>query len=234
LKSIEIQREQARLRQLRKRQRDREARLDAQATAMAARMPEEWRADWLGRVRRNRAGKGGARAEVERTSALIPQSGRADFLARNRPNTKVSLAELRNRFVREKGKIERADQVWRAEHYQEDLRANRCHDDEIEDDIGQQWSPWGPWDERYPGSPPKKFVEWINNEPRYAGTGEQRVNTDAMARQRVARLLAAASKCHSAAITSRPEYALVSPARLVLTRLRGRFLQADPLPVSAG
>jgi hypothetical protein len=157
-------------------------------------MPTEWRVDWLQRVRRNRAGKERALAEVEKALALIPESGRDAFRARNRQNTKVSLPELHNRFIREKAKIEAAEQDWRDEAYEGDEVATV--------DADQACEVWG---DRYPGSPPIEIVRRIAeyNLPSY------HLDRGAMDWQRAARLLAAACGCHDASVTSRPEYWLL-------------------------
>jgi hypothetical protein len=226
LKSIEIQREQARLRQSRKRQRHREARLDVQASTMADQMPAAWHKEWLERVRRARACKERARAEVERTSALIPESGRADFAARNRPNTKVSLTELRNCFTREKLKAKQAaENSHSAEYddgYPEDWRPPR-HEIELLDGTALclerlQPGDWGWWLIACSGKGglSDKRVRGYRIEGDRCCTvagGVRPFNPPAMAWQRAERLFAAACVCHDACVTSRPEYWLVASAR---------------------
>jgi hypothetical protein len=162
------QRDQARRRQARKRQRDREVRLDLQATAIAEQMPARWRQEWLERVKRNRARKGRARVEVEKTLPLIPETAHPEFQARNRTNTKVSIAELRNRFFREKAKIEKAKRDWRAVHYE----------------GGEPHNGDG-WNSRYPGSPP---ISWVEELAARHPVPPDRIDTAAMAMQRAARL----------------------------------------------
>jgi hypothetical protein len=103
-------RDQARLRQARKRQRDREKRLDLETEARATHVPEAWRSEWKERVQRYRERKARAAVEVEKVLPLIPDSGRREFVKRNRPHTKVSLAEFQNHFVREMALRERLEQ----------------------------------------------------------------------------------------------------------------------------
>jgi len=228
LTTVETRREQARIRQLRKRQRDREARLDFQATTIAARMPEERRADWLERVRRNRAGKERALAEVERTSVLIPESRRADFLARNRSNTKVSLPELHRRFTREKLKAERAAEDWGSavgDDHPEDWSPPR-HEIELLDGTLSlclervqpgSWAWWliaiygkgGLSDKRVRGYRRHGGGICLDD----GGLGVRPINPVAMAWQRAKRLFAAACVCHDACVTTRPDYWLVASAR---------------------
>jgi hypothetical protein len=173
-------RHRARLRQARKRQRDREERLDLQALVIAERMPVEWRAEWLEYVQRNRARKARVAVEVEQIVPLISESGRAKFVARNRPHTKVSLAELRNRFYREKAKVERfsrRDLEWRAKHYMDNEIAGyegECHSD------------------RYPGSPPIGMVKALA--ARHVPGSTAPLDPRAMAIQQAGRLAVAAYK----------------------------------------
>jgi hypothetical protein len=188
------EREQARLRQARKRRRDFEARLDVRAIAIADQMPPSWRKDWLKRVKRNREGKERASVEVNKAAASIPNEHRADFLAGHRQNTKFSLAELRNRFVREKEKARKTDAPTQDQYSGGGERG-----------VWQDSRGWGLWGDRYPGSPPIEFVRWIAEvmpRPPRKGRG--------MAWQRAERLLAAACVCHDASVTSRPEYWLVA------------------------
>jgi hypothetical protein len=127
-------RDQARLRQARKRQRGREERLDLETEARAMRVPEAWRSEWKERVQRHRERKARAAIEVEKVLPLIPDSGRREFVKRNRPHTKVSLAEFQNHFVREIACRERLEQ----REYRISLDG---------------------WNTRYPESPPLWWVQ---------------------------------------------------------------------------
>jgi hypothetical protein len=149
-------REQNRLRQLRKRQRQREERLDRQALAEAEKMiPKAWRTEWLERVKNNRERAKGAAAEVEKMLPLLPEAARHDFVVRNRANTKVSLPVLRNNFLREKEKAER----------------------EAKQAEGLDGDGWG---ERYPGSPPDQIMQELA--ARFPA--RERLDADKMAQQR--------------------------------------------------
>jgi hypothetical protein len=238
----ERKRELARQRQLRKRRRDREARLDLKASTIAGQMPLAWRDEWLQRVERNRARSKRAAAEVEKTLPSIPESGRADFLERNRPNTRISIPELRNRFAREKWKGERADERRRDAEYS-DEEVGGCEDD---------WEPssrgnvlifkreLGPRDWYDPNAIEIRFTElplpgseywWMLLVYGEGGLGDKRVggwrlspNVIAIAWHREERRLAIACKCHNACVTSRPEYGLPAanraPFRIFVPRCR--------------
>jgi hypothetical protein len=103
------QREQARIRQARKRQRGRADRISDQADEAAETLPLGWRAEFLDLVRKARARADGARVEVEKTAVLFAgNTGRQQYLKSNYRNTKVSIPRLLNEFVRQKTKIAHA------------------------------------------------------------------------------------------------------------------------------
>jgi hypothetical protein len=102
------QREQARIRQARKRQRERVDRISDQADAAAETIPLGWRAEFLDLVRKARARADGARGEVEKTAVLFVDRGRQQYLKSNYRNTKVSIPRLLNEFIRQKTKIAQA------------------------------------------------------------------------------------------------------------------------------
>jgi hypothetical protein len=224
-------RDKARLRQWRKRQRDREARIDLQATTIAAQMPPKWRDEWLKRVKRNRSRAERANAEIEKALPSIPEPGRDAFLARNRPNTKVSLAELRNRFAREKRMAGQAEQDRLTREYEDygpDLwTPARGANEYIIPLLGsrievkffapacQPGSGWW-WLIAVGGEgglSDKCLSDWRG------GRVGRRFNPAAMAFLRAARLHATACRWHSAIITSRPEYWLVSTKPMRLPKL---------------
>jgi hypothetical protein len=194
----ERERDQARLRAARKRQRDRETRLDVRAIAIADQMPASWRQDWLKRVKRNREGKERASVEVNKAAASIPDEHRAEFLASHWQNTKVSINELRNRFVREKSRAKQ----W-PEKPQVDNWAPAPRDDPVpllsgfsvplsngmQIHLDQQ-------EEVTPGS----WLWWT------IALDGARWSRPAMAWRSAQKAAAAASKCHCACVTSRPEY----------------------------
>jgi hypothetical protein len=221
-------RDQARLRQLRKRQRDRKDRVDLKAQTIADQMPASWRAEWLDRARRNRATKQRAAVEVEKTLVFIPKARHSEFLARNRPHTKVSLAELRNRFTREK---QRAEQT-RAEVVDGVLDDECDHDEPWWSDCGNFVPPMereAAWDSimLHPGSPDWWESALYEEGGLLCGPAEMGeavlINPAAMAWRRARKRQAAACVCQSACVTSQPEYWLVSiqPPR----PLRFRFVR---------
>jgi hypothetical protein len=189
------EREQARLRQARKRRRDLEAILDVRAIAIADQMPPSWRKDWLKRVKRNREGKERAGVEVNRAAASIPDEHRPAFLASHRQNMKVSLAELQRRFVREKSRAK----LWPEDKPEEDdwVPVPAPRDDFVPHrlsvpllngiQLDQEVTPgsWLWWTIALDGA------EWSG--PAVAWRSAQRA-------------VASASKCHCACVTSRPEY----------------------------
>ena len=221
---IEIRRDQARLRQARKRRRDRKARRALRADAIAERMPPEWRADWFKRVARNDTGKERARIELEKMLAFIPAEHRSEFLGNNRRHVKLSLPELRNRFVREKQKAEQAflqeeeqkaeqadDQWWEFDEHQK----NALRDWQWECDVKGGLL--------HPRLIPEfrlLLLEWdLRWTFAFMGQGgilDKRVDRDrpfnpiAMDWLRQAKRLNHASVCHGACVTSRPEYFLVA------------------------
>jgi hypothetical protein len=153
-------RDQARLRQARKRQRGREERLDLETEARATRVPEAWRSEWKERVQRYRERKARAAIEVEKVLPLIPDSGRREFVKRNRPHTKVSLAEFQNRFVREMAWRERLEQRER------EFVAAQYKDNQV-GGVPEDGIPFDGWNTRYPGSPPLWWVhELAEQHPR--------------------------------------------------------------------
>src|SRR6266545_8247665 len=97
--SANNEREQARQRQARKRQHDRQAGLNKKIiTTIAAEMPPAWRDEWLKRIGDKPAGnqslivrKARAGAEIEKCLPLIPEYARAKFIADNRRHTKISV-----------------------------------------------------------------------------------------------------------------------------------------------
>jgi hypothetical protein len=169
-------REQARIRQARKRHREREARLDLQTEAAAERIPPEWRAEFRQRIKRSRARKARAAVEVERTVPLISESGRAEFVARNRTHAKVSITKLRKRFVREKEKAAQFYQRWWEAHYMDNEIVGADDRDEC-------------YGGRYPGSPPISAVQALA--ARHVPGSTIPLDTAAMTNQRAARLAAA-------------------------------------------
>jgi hypothetical protein len=203
-------RDQARLRQARKRQRDREARFDVQAIAIADRMPPAWRKDFLERVKRNREGKERASIQVNKAAASIPDEHRAEFLASHRQNTKVSLAEIQRRFVREKSKAKQ----WPEKEPETDDWVPPSRDVSVPLLNGMQIQL--DREEVIPGS----WLWWtialdgeggLSDKRRNSGMYPSRhFNEAAMAFLGAQRSMAAASKCHCACVTSRPEYWLVA------------------------
>jgi hypothetical protein len=147
-------RDQARLRQARKRQRDREERLDLETEARAMRVPEAWRPEWVKRVRQNRERKARVAIEVEKVLPLIPDSGRREFVKRNRPHTKVSLAELQNHFVRDIARHKRLEQ-----------REREFVAAQYEGDVPEAETPFDGWSTRYPGSPPLWWMQKLAEKP---------------------------------------------------------------------
>jgi hypothetical protein len=228
---IEIRRDRARLRQARKRQRDRKARLALRADAIAERMPPEWRADWFKRVARNDTGKERARIELEKMLAFIPAEHRSEFLGNNRRHVKLSLPELRNRFVREKQKAEQAvlqeeqavlqeegqkagqgdDQYW-AEKYDEHHKTGlMLQDCDVEGGLlHPRLIPI------FRLHRPEWEVRWTFALSGQGGILDKRVHSDrpfnpfAMDWLRQAKRLKHASVCHGTCVTSRPEYFLVA------------------------
>src|SRR5262249_20877328 len=69
--SIEIQRDQSRLRQARKRRRDREVRLDLEARTIADQMPAAWREEFLKLFHKEHGRAGRAKAEIEKALLVI-------------------------------------------------------------------------------------------------------------------------------------------------------------------
>jgi hypothetical protein len=109
-----VTRDQARIRQARKRRRDREARLDLRAKTIAEQMPPAWRAEWLKSVQHGRGRAKRAAAEVDRMLAFIPSGDHSKFVARNRPHAKFSLTAQHNHFLRMKEKQRRVEADQRA------------------------------------------------------------------------------------------------------------------------
>src|SRR3954467_13741131 len=103
------EREQARVRQARKRQRDRGDKISEQADAAAETLPFGWRPEFLNFVRKARGRAEAARAQVEKTAVLFGDGpGRQQYLKSNYQNTKVSITRLRNEFIKQKTKIAQA------------------------------------------------------------------------------------------------------------------------------
>jgi hypothetical protein len=226
-------RDQNRLRALRKREREREARIDVQTEAIANEMPEAWRDEWRERVKRNRSRAERAKAEVEKALPAIPESGRQDFIASSRLHTKVSLAELRNHFMREKQRAEQTEEDdpafvcgdcpedWTRSRYSQGVQFLDGHIPKAKEIT--KFSPlwWGYVRERedQPGSDQPGSTWWWM----FAVYGEggfsderpfprhiERSNHYATAFLRAERENATACRYHSASITSRPEYWLVA------------------------
>jgi hypothetical protein len=130
MKQADPQREQARIRQARKRQRERVDRISDQADAAAETLPLGWRAEFLDLVRKARARADGARVEVEKTAVLFADdSGRQRYLKANYRNTKVSIPRLLNEFIRQKTKIAHAAAITNNE-----LLGDYYHDECIDPD----------------------------------------------------------------------------------------------------
>jgi hypothetical protein len=130
MKQADSQREQARIRQARKRQRERGDRISDQADSAAETLPLGWRAEFLDLVGKARARAQGARLEVEKAAVLfMDDTGRQQYLKSNYRNTKVSIPRLLNEFIKQKTKIARAAAITNNE-----LLGDYCHDEWVDPD----------------------------------------------------------------------------------------------------
>ena len=97
------QREQARVRQSRKRGRDRADRIEQHAEDEAAKLPRAWQPEFLHFVSSARARAEKALIQVEKSALLLPEGVARDaYLKRNNKTTKVSIPRLYKEFVRRK------------------------------------------------------------------------------------------------------------------------------------
>ena len=197
--------------------RETEARNLLKVEREAAKFPPEFRARWRRFALNNLATKKRASAEVQRTLPSIPESRRDEFLVSNRPHTKPSIAELRNRFIRQVDKRERGFAEVR----------DFLFDQNYEGGVGDP-------DDFVGRSPPPPEINddfllckdgfvrpgWLVEERirRIRGKcgGERLINRDLATWQRMGRAVFDSCRMHGGCVTSRPEYQMVSLARIGL------------------
>jgi hypothetical protein len=128
-----LEREQNRKRQALKRRRDCVERIETQAKTMTQDWPLVWQREFLGLVRRRQVAAAKACAEVEKTAARIPEGPARDaYVKANYPNTKVSLARERDRFLNRKKKASVAEIAALADPYE---GYSPDHDDDRVDSV---------------------------------------------------------------------------------------------------
>jgi hypothetical protein len=124
-------REQARLRQSRRRRRVRADQLDDRAAIEAAKMPLAWQAEFLAYVSKERERARKAEAEVETTALMFPEGPVRDlYRKRNYRNTYVSIPTLRREYVKRKVKLVKIELAGHAELLSGDAK----NDDDMYDD----------------------------------------------------------------------------------------------------
>lgn len=106
----DLQREQARVRQARQRDRARADRLEQQAENEATKLPRAWQPEFLHFVSSARERASKALIQVEKSALRLTEGVARDaYLKHHRRNTKVSISRLRDEFVRHKKKLARIE-----------------------------------------------------------------------------------------------------------------------------